>query len=223
MPQHYLRNPVFGWGWLLFDLNGFVRELRVVFRDCARLFSASLLLLVIVCWPRVSCGAEASPVQGAARASTAPVFRLGPGDVINISVYGEEDLSRQHYRLPDSGLIMFPFGEVAASGLTISELESRIADGLRGGYLVNPRVSVSMEEYRPFFINGQVTQPGAYPYKSGLTVRMAVSIAGGFKERASENKIYVVREADPTHRQSKIDLDAEVFPGDTVTVEESFF
>lgn len=150
-------------------------------------------------------------------------YRLGAGDVINISVYGEDDLSRQKYRLPDSGLIMFPFGEVRASGLSIAELETRIADGLRVGYLVNPRVSVSMDEYRPFFITGQVEHAGAYPYKSGLTVRMAVSIAGGFKERASQSSIFVERENDAQHMQIKIGLDGAVFPGDTVTVEESFF
>ena len=155
--------------------------------------------------------------------SDSRAYRLGAGDVINITVYGEDDFSRQKYRLPDSGLIMFPFGEVRALGLSIADLENRIADGFRGGYLVNPRVSVSMDEYRPFFINGQVNQPGAYPYKSGLTVRMAVSIAGGFKERASESKIFVVREIDPLHTQSKIGLDGDVLPGDTVTVEESFF
>ena len=161
--------------------------------------------------------------QGQARAFDSRAYRLGAGDVINISVYGEEDLSRQKFRLPDSGVIMFPFGEVRALGLSIAELEIRIADGLRGGYLLNPRVSVSIEEYRPFFISGQVAVPGAYPYKSGLTVRMAVSIAGGFKERASESKIFVVRETDPLHTLSKIGLDGEVFPGDAVTVEESFF
>ncbi|MDD4946751.1 MAG: polysaccharide export protein [Gallionella sp.] len=212
-----------GRGWLLYDLNACIRKLWAVFRGCGRILSAALILMVIAGLQGVSCGAVELVGQEAQRIGGAPNFHLGPGDVISITVYGEEDLSRQHYRLPDSGLIMFPFGEVAASGLTISELESRIADGLRGGYLVNPRVSVSIEEYRPFFINGQVAQPGAYPYKSGLTVRMAVSIAGGFKERASESKIYVVRESDPTHQQVKISLDGEVFPGDAVTVEESFF
>lgn len=161
--------------------------------------------------------------QPAQKAGEGRLYRLGAGDVINISVYGEEDLSRQKYRLPDSGVITFPFGEVGALGLTLVELEGKIADGLRGGYLINPRVSVSMDEYRPFFISGQVDKPGAYPYKPGLTVRMAVSIAGGFKERASMSKIFVVREADTLHAQSKIGLDGAVFPGDTVTVEESFF
>lgn len=161
--------------------------------------------------------------QVAQKTDGSNAYRLGPGDLINILVYGEEDLSRLKYRLPDSGLIMFPFGEVRALGLSIAELEARIADGLRAGYLINPRVSVSMEEYRPFFINGQVFKPGAYPYQAGLTVRMAVSIAGGFKERASVSSIFVQRENDAEHTQAKIGLDGVIFPGDTVTVEESFF
>lgn len=150
-------------------------------------------------------------------------YRLGAGDVINISVYGEDDLSRHAYRLPDSGLITFPFGEVRALGLSLVELEKKVADGLRGTYLINPRVSVSMETYRPFFINGQVGNPGAYPYQPGITVRKAVSLAGGLKERASESKIFLIKESDPEHKQTKISMDGPVFPGDTVTVEESFF
>ncbi len=155
--------------------------------------------------------------------ASATFYRLGAGDVINITVYGEEDLSRVKYRLPDSGLIMFPFGEVRALDMTIAELESAIENGLRGNYLLNPRVSVSMDEYRPFFINGQVAKPGAYPYQAGLTVRMAVSIAGGLKERASERSIFVQREKDLMHTKEEINMDGLVYPGDTVTVEESFF
>jgi polysaccharide biosynthesis/export protein VpsN len=170
----------------------------------------------------VSMAADMSGHAGFA-AADGQRYRLGAGDVINIMVYGEDDLSRQKYRLPDSGLITFPFGEVRASGLSLVELETLIADGLRGGYLINPRVSVSMEEYRPFFINGQVGSPGAYPYQPGMTVRKAVTLAGGFKERASESKIFVVRETDPQHTESKIDLDGAISPGDTVTVNESFF
>lgn len=162
-------------------------------------------------------------VQQENRLPESALYLLGAGDVINISVYGEDDLSRLKYRLPDSGLIMFPFGEVSALGLSLSNLEARIADGLRGKYLVNPRVSVSMDEYRPFFINGLVEHPGAYPYKTGLTVRTAVSIAGGFKERASQSSIFVQRENDAQHVMTKIGADGAIFPGDTVTVEESFF
>jgi polysaccharide export outer membrane protein len=150
-------------------------------------------------------------------------YRLGVGDTINIVVYGEEDLSLKDFRLSESGLIAFPFGEVQALGLSLLELETRIADGLRGKYLLNPRVSVIVKEYRPFFINGQVANAGAYPYRPGITVRKAVILAGGFKPRASETSIYVIRESDPQQKQKKIDLEDRVFPGDTITVNESFF
>ena len=207
----------------MFDLKNFIFESKSVSRKFLRLLAVTCCL-ALLSGVGVSLGSAAEmPLDGKSRQVSGREFRLGAGDMINITVYGEDDLSRKNYRLPDSGQIMFPFGEVRALGLSIAELEMRIADGLRGGYLVNPRVSVSIEEYRPFFINGQVASPGAYPYKSGLTVRMAVSIAGGFKERASESKIFVVRETDPQHTQSKIGLDGEVFPGDAVTVEESFF
>ena len=186
-------------------------------RCCLQIFLFGLMV-----WASAGHAAETSdqPVQ---KAGESKVYRLGTGDVINISVYGEEDLSRQKYRLPDSGVITFPFGEVRALGLSLVELENKVADGLRGGYLVNPRVSVSIEEYRPFFVNGQVNSAGAYPYQPGMSVRKAVALAGGLKERASESKIFVMRETDSEHKQTKISMDGPVYPGDTITVEESFF
>lgn len=88
---------------------------------------------------------------------------------------------------------------------------------------MNPRVSVTIDEYRPFFINGQIERGGSYPYQPGLTVRKAATIAGGFKERASLSKIFVVRDGDATHTPVNVDLDAPIHPGDIITVEESFF
>lgn len=166
---------------------------------------------------------NAADLNSAPKSVDSRTYRLGSGDVISITVFDEEDLSRLNYRLPDSGLISFPFGEVRAMGLSISELETRVIEGLRKGYLKNPRVSVNMMEYRPFFVIGQVNKPGGYPYQVGMSVRKAVALAGGFAPRGSESKIFVVREDDTRNMQSKIDLDGDVFPGDTVTVEEGFF
>ncbi|MDD2684789.1 MAG: polysaccharide export protein [Gallionella sp.] len=186
--------------------------------------------LAMVCFSMsVSAGEEqvASPVietqvglDGGFRPSG---YRLGAGDVLTIRVYGEDDLTREKLRLPDSGVVSFPFGDLMALGMTVSNFEAKIADGLRGRFLVNPRVSISIEEYRPFFIYGQVEKPGGYPFQPGLNVRKAVSLAGGFKERASLSKIFVVREGGMGNRAEKIDLNTSVWPGDTVTVEESFF
>jgi len=151
-------------------------------------------------------------------------YRLGSGDVVSIRVLGEDDLKREKIRLSDAGTISFPIiGEIRVLGKRVAELETLIADGLRGKYLLNPVVSVTIEEYRPFFVNGQVEKSGAYPFQPGLTIRKAVSLAGGFKERASKEKIFVIREDDKTQTPVKVDQSTIVSPGDIITVEESFF
>jgi polysaccharide export outer membrane protein len=151
-------------------------------------------------------------------------YRVNSGDVISIRVFGEDDFTREKVRVTDAGTVPFPvLGEVPVLGRTVSEIEALITERLTGRYLVHPRVSVWIDEYRSFFVNGMVEKPGAYPFQPGLTVRKAVSIAGGFKERASENKIFVVRDRDAAHKPVKVDLNSDIGPGDTITVEESFF
>ena len=142
----------------------------------------------------------ASPAQNTATVDKLlSSYRLGSGDVVSIRVLGEDDLKREKIRLSDAGTISFPMiGEIKVLGRRVAELEGLIADGLRGRYLLNPVVSVTIEEYRPFFVNGQVEKPGAYPFQPGLTIPKAISLAGGFKERASKEKIFVIREDDKT-------------------------
>lgn len=151
-------------------------------------------------------------------------YRLASGDVISIQVLGEEDLKREKIRLSDAATISYPIlGEIKLFGKTVAELEALIRDGLKGRYLVNPQVTVTIVEYRNIFINGQVERPGGYPYSPGLTVRKAVSIAGGFKERASKDKIFVISDDDRSQTPRRVDQNAVVKPGDIITVEESFF
>lgn len=151
-------------------------------------------------------------------------YKLAAGDVITIRVFGEDDLSREKVRLTDAGTIPYPvLGEVRALGLTIGEIEATITSGLTGRYLVNPRVSVTIEEYRPFYINGMVEKPGGYPFQPGLTVLKASSLAGGFKERASFSKITIIRESNPAAGPQKATINTPVGPGDTIFIEESFF
>jgi len=167
----------------------------------------------------------ASAAQGATTVDNLlSTYRLGSGDVVSIRVLGEDDLKREKIRLSDAGTISFPIiGEIRVLGKRVAELEALIADGLRGKYLLHPVVSVTIEEYRPFFVNGQVEKSGAYPFQPGLTIRKAVSLAGGFKERASKEKIFVIREDDKTQTPVKVDQSTIVSPGDIITVEESFF
>jgi len=159
-----------------------------------------------------------------AQINTLSNYRLGSGDVISIQVLGEDDLKRERIRLSDAATISYPIlGEIRLYGKTVAELETLIREGLTGRYLINPQVTVTIIEYRSFFINGQVEKPGGYAYMPGLTVRKAVSLAGGFKERASKEKIFVIRDDDPKKISTRVSQDETVHPGDIITVEESFF
>ena len=151
-------------------------------------------------------------------------YRLGSGDVISVQVLGEEDLRRDRIRLSDAATISYPIlAEIKLFGKTVAELEALIREGLKGRYLVNPQVTVTINEYRSFFINGQVEKPGGYQFIPGLTVRKAISLAGGFKERASKEKIFVIRDDDRSQTPTRVNQDAAVRPCDIITVEESFF
>lgn len=151
-------------------------------------------------------------------------YKLGSGDMITIRVLGEDDLKREKIRLSDAGTVSFPvLGEIRVKGMTVGALEQFITQGLKGRYLLDPQVTVSIDEYRNFFVNGEVEKPGGYPFSPGLTVRKAVSVAGGFKERASREKVGIIRDDDPSHATSKVDMNAPVYPGDIITVEQSFF
>jgi len=128
------------------------------------------------------------------------------------------------FRLNDTGRLNYPFlGELIVEGLTLAELEQLITQGLKGPYLVSPEVTVSIGEYRPFFMQGEVNRPGGFPYQPGLTIQRAIALAGGFTERASRSKIEVTRADDPTATAQPIELSGPVFPGDVITVQQSFF
>lgn len=150
-------------------------------------------------------------------------YRLDTGDLLRIQIYDEEDMYLET-RVSDRGTVSYPFlGEIKVSGMPPEELEKLITERLTGDYFIDPKVSVDILEYRQFYVNGEVESPGGFPFQPGLTIRKAISVAGGFKERASREKIYVIHENEPDSDPQKIDLEAEVLPGDIITVRESFF
>ena len=109
-------------------------------------------------------------------------YKLASGDMISVRVLGEEDLKREKVRLSDAGTMSFPvLGEIRVKGMTASVLEEYITKGLKGRYLLNPQVTVTIDEYRNYYVNGMVEKPGGYPFSPGLTVRKAITLAGGFK------------------------------------------
>jgi len=150
-------------------------------------------------------------------------YRLGVGDKVEITVYDEPDLGVVT-TVPQTGIISYPFlGDLKVIGLTLKEVEQMISSGLKGAYLVDPKVSLTVREYRPFYIQGEVKISGQYAYQPELTLRKAISLAGGFTERASQTKISVIREKDGKRNKFTITLDDFIYPGDIITVEQSFF
>lgn len=153
-------------------------------------------------------------------------YTLNTGDNVQVTVFEEPDLSIDAI-LDDTGAISYPLlGELKVRGLTVRQLESNITEGLRGRFLINPRVNVSIKEYRPFFVRGEVNSPGGFPFKPGLTVEKAVSMAGGFTTRASRSEFYIISddsgEAEDKSRRN-VKLSARVWPGDIIHIEQSFF
>lgn len=151
-------------------------------------------------------------------------YQLAAGDVLSISVFGESDLSFDRVRLNEAGAFPYPFlGEVQVGGMTAREVEQLLHDGLSGDYLVSPRVSVSVIEYRQFFITGEVRSPGAYGWEPGMNVRRAVTLAGGLTDRASRRRMEVIGDGDSTSDTRRVDMDDIVMPGDTVTIGTGLF
>jgi protein involved in polysaccharide export with SLBB domain len=180
-----------------------------------RFLSRSLISLLLLWCCVLTANAAESPLSS---------YKLGSGDLITVRVLGEDDYKREKVRLSDAGTISFPFlGEIRVLGLTVGELEKLITTGLDKRFLINPQVTVTIEEYRQFYVNGQVIKPAGYAYVPGLTVRKAISLAGGFRDRAAPDKIYIIGDSDDRLSPRRVDLNASVNPGDIITVEESFF
>lgn len=150
-------------------------------------------------------------------------YKVGSGDTIRITVFGEDDLSIES-QLSDAGSLSYPFlGELKLIGLTVGQVEEMITKGLLGDYLIDPRVSVTITEYRQFYVNGEVGKPGGFPFQPGLTVRKAISLAEGFTERASKKNIFIISEGENESDTRRVQLNSAVKPGDIITVEQSFF
>lgn len=159
----------------------------------------------------------------AAYAEDTTAYRLNAGDRISIRVYGEGDLSVDSM-LGESGSINYPFlGELKVAGLTPAELERVIVQGLKGDYLINPSVTVSITQYRPVFIYGEIRAPGGYSYQPGLTVGKAAALAQGLTERGSENRIFITREGMREEDKIRVNMSTKLRPGDVVTIEQGFF
>ena len=151
-------------------------------------------------------------------------YTLNAGDSIRIYVYGESELTFSSLLIGQNGRISYPFlGELTVEGKTSAQVQQALIDGLKPDYLIAPRIAVSIVKYRPFFVNGEVKKPGGLDFQPGLTLRKAISLAGGFTGRANKKEILVIADGDLNLKESKVGLDYRVQPGDIITVQDTFF
>ncbi len=158
---------------------------------------------------------------------------LGPGDVVEVRVYQEKELSGL-YRLSTAGTFHFPLvGEVAADGLSASQLTDLITERLRAGYLRSPQVSVFVKEHnsKKVFVLGEVKKPGTFTFEDKMSVVQAITLAGGFKALAAKNRLVLTRVVEGEEKKfilpfERISLGLEpnvvLRPGDIVFVPESW-
>ena len=150
-------------------------------------------------------------------------YTLDSGDKLRIVVFGQDGISNA-YIVDAGGNVNLPLiGAVPARGSSTEQLSQRIAERLKQGFVREPHVTVEVETYRPFFILGEVTNPGQYPYVADMTVEKAVAIAGGFAPRASKGNVELSRNVPGQQFKGQVPLTYPLRPGDTVVVKERWF
>ncbi|MGH6665844.1 MAG: polysaccharide biosynthesis/export family protein [Pseudolabrys sp.] len=165
----------------------------------------------------------AAPYAYAAVSPYQQAYALDSGDKLRIVVFGQDGISNT-YLVDAGGNVSLPLiGTVPARGATSQQLSQRIAERLRQGYVREPHVTVEVETYRPFFILGEVTTPGQYPYVADMTVEKAIAIAGGFAPRAAKSTVEITRNAPGQPFKAQVPLSYPIRPGDTVLVKERWF
>jgi polysaccharide export outer membrane protein len=164
----------------------------------------------------------APPAKGDAMHLTSRVYRLGVGDKVKITVFGEPDLSGPLEVNALGALAMPLVGDIQAKGRSIDEIKQAIVARLSDGYIKNPKVSVEVTNYRAFYVHGEVRNGGEFAFKPGLKLRDAIATAGGYTYRANTNYVVVTSEGASEARVG-LPSDLIVLPGDNIRVPERFF
>jgi polysaccharide export outer membrane protein len=150
-------------------------------------------------------------------------YTLAGGDRLRIIVYGQDTLSNT-YAVDGGGRISMPLiGMIEAQGLTVPQVERAIEARLRNGFLREPRIAAEVVAYRPFFVLGEITAAGQYPFINGMTVQNAVAVAGGFTPRAVKSTVDLTRIVQGETVTATVPMTERIRPGDTLTVKERYF
>jgi protein involved in polysaccharide export with SLBB domain len=190
----------------------------IMARKSVRLILQALagVVLLALASPAMAAGYP-SPADGAAD------YRLGTGDKVRVTVFGETELGGE-FQIDATGFVRLPMiGQVRAGGLTARDVESGIRTALADGYINDPRVSVEVTTYRPFYIVGEVLKPGEYPYANGMTASTAVAVAGGFTPKAIESAVYVRHLGENVEHKLAANDATPISPGDVIRVDSTTF
>jgi protein involved in polysaccharide export with SLBB domain len=168
-------------------------------------------------------GTSASAPTAKSAPTSGVQLRLSAGDKIKVIVFGEDKLSGE-YQLDTAGAVSLPLaGTVEAAGLTKPELEQALTAKLKSEYLRNPKVTVDVISFRPFYVLGEVSRPGEYPYRSGLNVLSAIAIAGGATYRANNSIVWIQRAGTNEFAEYPQSPNIPVMPGDVLRLRERYF
>ena len=150
--------------------------------------------------------------------------RIQPGDQLKVIVFGEEGLSGL-YDVSPGGTISMPLvGSIMAAGRTKLELEHALTHAYASGkYLEEPKITVAIVSYRPFYVLGEVTTPGQFPYRTSLEVLDAIATAGGFTYRASKTSVLIRHAGQGVWQEYSLATPVPVAPGDIIRVPERYF
>jgi polysaccharide export outer membrane protein len=193
-------------------------------RPTANAAGAIFWILPFLCALLLAATGWAQDAQDASEAgATGVAYRLGAGDKLQVDVFNQADLTGEYTLDGNGGFTMHLIGRVDAAGLTATELEALLVSRLKPDYLVNPRVTVRVQDFRPFYIIGEVKSPSSYAYVDGMTYLTAVAIAGGYTYRAKKDVVFVVRGDDPDREEIRLDVNDKVQPGDIIRVGERLF
>lgn len=150
-------------------------------------------------------------------------YRLSIGDKVRLTVFGEPELSGT-FEINSQGRISLPLaGEVNAAGLDVNGLKDVAIRRFADGYLKTPRLTVEVVGYRPIYVHGEVRSGGEFPYKTGIRLRDAVALAGGYTYRANQGYVVLSRAGTAMDARVRMPTDIIVMPGDNIRIPERYF
>lgn len=191
-----------------------------------RLIVLGLAVSLVACTSPIT---DVAPGNRAARAisktgGSSQAYTIAPGDRLRVTVFGDAGMTGE-YSVDEGGAVAIPLaGNVKVAGRSAAQAGTAIAGALKSAQaLRDPRVTVEVMTLRPFYILGEVTRPGEYPYRPGLSLFAAVATAGGYTYRADKGQVYIRKANERTERLYDLNSDIAIMPGDVIRIPESYF